>query len=125
MANLELLRNVTHRGIIVKQGMIVSGLAEVAQDLIDRGLARATDAAATHTVSLVNAAQEATALGSTDGGQKPNAETDDARKATAQAQQTPADKQTQNQVADQAGKEAQVKTVQPTPEQVANVAAAA
>jgi hypothetical protein len=81
MANLQFIKNVNHNGMIFKgqqiennqivaEGMIVDpstelrkpgvlGLADLAQDLIDRGLARATDAPATHSATLVNGAQEA------------------------------------------------------------------
>lgn len=76
MGNLQFLTNVTHNGVIFKgpqikdnklvaEGMVVDlskdtrGLSEVANDLIERGLARTTTEPATHSSVLVNNAQEA------------------------------------------------------------------
>lgn len=112
MANLEFLNNVVHNGIVLKKGMIVSdvhqGLAEVGSNLIDRGLAKETAAAATHTAAIVNGAQEPLEVNNTSGGQAPNADSDAALKAQAKARQQEADTRTQNQVNEQAGKESQV-----------------
>lgn len=111
MPNLEFVSNVVHQGIFLKKGMIVddqqSGLADVAQNLIERGLARGTEASATHTAALVSGGGEALPLSATAGGQVPNAVGDEARKAAAEAAQVPADQQTVNAVEDQANKEAE------------------
>lgn len=90
MANLRFLGNVTHGGIRIlgKQikdnkevfgGSIVDletdtrGLKAVAQGLVDRGFAEFTNDAPTHTLTVVNAAQEAHAVGEA-GGSAPQAD---------------------------------------------------
>lgn len=126
MANLEILGNVIHQGIVLKKGMIVSDehhkLSEVGRDLIDRGLAKESTLEATHTTALVNGAQEPLVIGSKTGGNAPNAEGDAALKAQHKARQQAADSSVQNQVNDQAAKEAETvnKTSVPTAEQRKN-----
>lgn len=127
MANIELLGNVLHRGIQLNKGIVVSdsqqGLTEVVQNLIDRGLAKVTEAAATHTAAVVDAVGRALPIAAAAEGQAPRADEDAARKAQAKGGQVAADRNTQSAVNDQANKEAQVKTVQPTPADVAATAA--
>jgi len=123
MPNLKILSNVIHNGIVLKQGVVVSDsqqdIESVAQDLIARGLVKETTEPVTHTMTLVNGAQEPLPVNaSTNDGQAPNAEQDDAAKARAKADQIAADKQTQKQVNDQAQKEAETVTVSPTPDAV-------
>jgi hypothetical protein len=130
MPNLEFLSTVVHHGIVLKQGMIVDDaqqdLALVAQNLIDRGLAQATDKPATHTAAVVNGAQEPLAKDSTVGGQTPNADADAAAKAAAKARQVAADAATANQVNDTATAESTpvVHAAAPTTEQRAGPTAA-
>ena len=131
MANLEILSNVVHQGIVLKKGMVVSDGAEhpvdaaqnltgVVTNLIDRGLAKEVGTAPTHTKSLVNGAQEPLLVNAAaaDGG-APNAESDAAIKAQAKARQQAADPTTANAVIDQASAESQpvVTAAPPTAEQ--------
>lgn len=108
MANLEIVSNVLHKGIILKTGMIISdagqGLEEVGQDLIDRGLAKPTDQPPTHTTTVVNGSQEALPIGTTTG-QAPNVEGDEARKAQATAAQQQVTPQVAQAVQDQSAVE--------------------
>lgn len=63
MAHIEFLQNVTHNGVVIPAGAIISDierdLKEVAQGLIDRGLAVFTEKATTHTASIVGGDQYA------------------------------------------------------------------
>lgn len=141
MSNLEILDNVMHRGIVLKKGIVVTdehqGLKSVAQDLIARGLAKESDKSATHTIALVTGSQEAIPVGSTEGGQTPNAQNDDTQKANAKARQEAASGRTQAEIEGQADKEAEIvtakpatadnkpQTTDPTNEEIAAAAAAA
>lgn len=118
MANIELLENVVHQGIVLKQGMIVSdgaqhpsdaaqNLTGVVNNLVDRGLAKVTNSDITHTTSLVNGGQEPLPVSATNGGKAPNAANDAQRKATAKAKQEEADKTVANTVAEQSQEESQ------------------
>lgn len=118
MANLKLLTNVTHQGIILKKGMVVDDaereLGLIRDNLIDRGLAMLTNDPVTHTSSKVNDAQEAVSVTAPAGsGKTPNTDTDAAVKAAAKARQEQADAATQAQVASQADQEAKTRVVQP------------
>lgn len=117
MSNIEILDNVVHRGILLKKGMIVATatqeLDKVAQNLIDRNLAKSTESAVTHTAAIVNGTQEAMPVSSTAGGQKPAVVEDDARKAAAKAAQTPADPSQAQAVQDKAASESQPRVVDP------------
>lgn len=117
MSNLQLLSNVVHKGIRLKKGVIVStaekDLGSVAQNLIDRGLAKAVDQPATHTAALVDGSGAALPVNSTTGGKTPAADADEARKAAAQAQQKPATPQQTSQIEQKSDQENKVRTVTP------------
>lgn len=113
MANLEILSNVLHQGIILKKGMIVSDvqrdLSSVAQDLISRDLARETTAEPTHSLALTNGAQEAISVtASPSVAVAANVDSDAEAKAAAKAAQVVPSDQTVNDVNDTAGAEAQI-----------------
>lgn len=107
------------------------GLEVVGQNLVDRKLAVVTNDPPTHTMALVNGAQQPLSVTTPEGiGQKPNVEDDQTRKATARAMQVEADAHTVNKVNDIAGEEGQIRnaptapnSVQPSGEEIARTAA--
>lgn len=123
MANIKVLSNFLHQGIVFKQGMVVSdnatspdtaaqNLTGVIPNLIERGLVEATTDPETHSAFLVNGAQEPLPKdASTADGQAPNADQDAAAKARLRDQQVAADTQTQQAVNQQADIEAKPKIV--------------
>jgi hypothetical protein len=115
MPNLEMLDHVVHMGINIKKGMVVDssqngldstapGLTEsIAQNLISRGLAKETSTTPTHTLTLVNGAQEPLPVTAPAGsGQKPNLAADEARKAQLKERQQAATSEQKQVVQDQA-----------------------
>ncbi len=74
MPNLQFLANVTHQGVVIPAGAVVSDsereLSSVARDLIDRELAIETTKPTTHTAALAGSDQIAIA-------HKPAADADD------------------------------------------------
>lgn len=143
MANLQIDSTVLHNGTLIPgrkiennqvvfPGAVIDleadtrGLKAVAQDLIDRGIAHETSEPATHTLTLVNAAQEAMPINAPAGSAsapiadslKRNLAFQKDLAAQKQAQVQPAQSQAPAQPQQPAPK-------QPTPEEVAAAAAAA
>jgi len=158
MANLQFLTNVTHDGVIFKGTQIVTDkqgiqkviegvivdlevdtrhLKDVAENLIDRGLAKFTNNPATHTSNFVSQSQEAIPINAATGtGLAPEADTihaqdeqrkqEEATKAAADAAAKAAEAQKAQDQANVAAQNAgqQPQNGQPSAEQIAADAAA-